>query len=70
MDEKNIIANEIANLKLELASSFSPIGDWKIAKIMEYRALGLEDPYDMEELATERQKVRDKINELQAQLDE
>lgn len=57
--------NELAELKLQLASPYSPIGDWKIAKIMEYRLLGYEDPYDLTELAEERQKVRDRINELE-----
>ena len=58
-------SNQIAELKLQLSSPHSPIGDWKLAKIMEYRLLGYEDPYDLDELAKERQKIRDKINELE-----
>ena len=65
-ENKQSISQQIADLKLELSSPFSPIGDWKIAKITEYRAMGLEDPYNMEELAAARQAVRDKINELEA----
>lgn len=70
MEPQNNISNEIANLKLELSSAHSDIGDWKVAKIMEYRAMGLDDPYNFEELSAKRQAVRDKINELQAQLGE
>jgi len=64
-------SNQIAELKLQLSSPHSPIGDWKLAKIMGYRALGYDDPYDLDELAAERQKVRDQINELEGnQVDE
>lgn len=66
-EDMNDIQNQIANLTLELSSSHSPTGDWKINKIYEYRMLGKEDPYDFEELAAARQAIRDKINELQAQ---
>lgn len=43
-------------------------GDWKIVKTQEYRLLGKDDPYDLEELAYKRQVVRDRINELENQL--
>lgn len=43
-------------------------GDWKIVKTQEYRLLGKDDPYDLEELAYKRQVVRDRINELEEQL--
>ncbi|MBE5917534.1 MAG: hypothetical protein E7273_11925 [Pseudobutyrivibrio ruminis] len=67
----NETGNQIAELKLQLSSPHSPIGDWKLAKIMEYRLLGYEDPYDLDELAKERQKIRDQINELEGnQVDE
>lgn len=68
-ENKQSVSQQIADLKLELSSPFSPTGDWKIAKITEYRAMGLEDPYDMEELAAQRQAIRDKINELEAKLE-
>ena len=48
----------------------SSIGDWKITKIYEARLMGLEDPYNAEELIALRQKHRDKINELQLKLEE
>ena len=43
--------------------------DWKIIKIYEARLSGESDPYDYEELKAARQAARDKINELQAQLE-
>lgn len=70
MDEKQQIAQEINNLTCDLASPVSPIGDWKISKIYEYRMLGKDDPYNFDELAKERQKARDRINELQSMLAE
>ena len=63
------IMQEIINLKSELNSMESSIGDWKITKIYEARLMGLEDPYNAEELIALRQKHRDKINELQKQLE-
>ena len=43
--------------------------DWKIIKTMEYRLLGLPDPYDVAELHTERQPLRDEYNELENYVD-
>lgn len=60
---------EICNLTSELTSPVSPIGDWKIAKYEEYKLVGEEAPYDINELHAARQVVRDKINELRKQLD-
>ena len=59
---------EIGMLKNKLSSDASNIGDWKIDKILEYRAVGKEDPYNMEELANQRQVVRGQINELEEEL--
>ena len=39
--------------------------DYKIIKSSEYQLLGLEVPYNLEELHAERQALRDKINELE-----
>ena len=66
--KRHDIEVEISMLKNKLSADSSDIGDWKIDKILEYRAVGKEDPYDMQELAAQRQAVRDEINELQAQL--
>lgn len=57
--------SEVSELKLQISSPYSDIGDWKIAKIMEYRMMGYEDPYDLEELHKARQAVRDQINLLE-----
>lgn len=69
MSEEELLQKELIELKCALDASSSDIGDWKIAKIYEYRMLGKEDPYDLEELAAKRQAARDRINELQAELD-
>ena len=51
---------EIATLKSQLTET-----DYKIVKCSEYQLLGLEAPYNLEELHTERQALRDRINELE-----
>ena len=61
--------DEICLLRCHLESSASEIGDWKIVKIYEYRLQGKEDPYNFEELQATRQAARDRINELQAEID-
>lgn len=60
---------EIRNLTSSLTSTASPIGDWKVSKYMEYQAMGMEAPYDIYELHTQRQAVRDKINELRDEIE-
>lgn len=60
---------EIINLKCELTSQESEIGDYKIVKTYEARLRGKTDPYDTNALLAERQKIRDKINELQSELE-
>lgn len=59
---------KIRDLMSQLASSASPIGDWKIVKCYEARLRGEADPYDVDELMAARQAKRDEINTLQAQL--
>lgn len=68
MNEKQRLEAEMYALMNRLCSNTSDIGDWKINKIYEYRMMGLEDPYDFEALAEERQAVRDEINRLQQQI--
>ena len=68
--EKDAISAEIRALVSSLDAPTSPIGDWKIVKIYEARLKGDPDPYDYETLSAERQEVRDRINELQAQLEQ
>ena len=59
---------EIINLKCNLSSEFSEIGDWKVAKTYESRMNGQADPYDFASLTKSRQEVRDHINALEKEL--
>jgi len=54
---------EIVELKKQLAET-----DYKIIKCYEYQLAGLELPYDIQALHTERQSLRDRINELEESL--
>ena len=67
-DKRNALNAELASLMSGLSANTSPIGDWKVIKVYEARMLGKEDPYDMEELSTQRQAARDRINEIQNEL--
>ena len=69
IDERMEKEQEIRNLQSMLSSTASPIGDLKISKHMEYTLLGMDSPYDIEALHTERQAIRDRINDLQEELD-
>ena len=60
---------EIINLTSRLSSTQSDIGDWKITKTYEARLKGEDDPYDTKALMDARQEVRDRINELQQEID-
>lgn len=66
--DRERIESEIRTLQSKLDAPTSAVGDWKIIKIYEARISGESDPYNYEELKAARQVVRDKINELQAQL--
>ena len=66
--DRERIESEIRTLQSKLDAPTSNIGDWKIIKIYEARLSGESDPYNFDELKAARQAVRDKINELQAQL--
>ena len=67
--DRERIESEIRTLQSKLDAPTSDIGDWKVIKIYEARLSGEIDPYNYEELKAARQAVRDKINELQAQLE-
>lgn len=54
---------EIKSLKMQLEST-----DYKIIKCSEYQLLGEELPYNIAELHSERQALRNRINELEASL--
>lgn len=57
------IQAQIDELKQQLAES-----DYKVTKCYECSLVGEPLPYDIEALHTERQSIRDKINELEALL--
>lgn len=59
------INEEIATLKVQLDTT-----DYKIIKSTEYQMVGLEAPYDIAQLHSERQELRNKINELEQELEE
>ncbi len=66
-DEYQELYMKICNLKADLTSNASPIGDWKVIKCIEAQLAGEELPYDLEALRAERQAVRTQINEYEAQ---
>lgn len=74
MDEQKIEIQkkkqEIINLEASLASNTSEIGDYRIIKCYEATLSGAKTmPYDTSTLLAERQKVRDKINALEAEVE-
>ena len=56
-------SEEIERLKSELQES-----DYKVIKCAEAMAVGAEMPYDVASLHKERQALRDKINELESEV--
>ena len=66
--ELNDLQAESRQLRSSLQANTSEIGDWKIIKALEYQLIGQDVPYDIEELNTERQKIRNRINEIETRL--
>ena len=69
--EAERVANElIAKIQVEISEFKANLesSDYKIIKCFEYSLLNLELPYDLDALHSERQAMRDKINELQLKL--
>ena len=62
--EEPSIQDQIASLKAELEAT-----DYKIIKCSEAQLVGEELPYDIVSLHTERQAIRNEINELEKQLE-
>ena len=69
MNEMEIKQQEIINLQSQLSSSASHIGDWKVIKCYEAKMQNEALPYDFDKLMADRQAVRDKINQLQQELE-
>lgn len=73
MDEKNEkirqLKQEIINYEAKLSANTSNIGDYRIIKCYEAALLQKDTPYDVDALIADRQGVRDKINELEAEIE-
>ena len=63
VDDNGLLLSEIERLKSELQDS-----DYKVIKCAESICLNAELPYNMAELHKERQALRDKINELESEV--
>ncbi len=61
--KKRLLGLNIELLKKRLAES-----DYKIIKSAEYQMNNMDMPYDISSLHTERQALRDKINELEEEM--
>ena len=63
VDNNGLLLSEIERMKSELQES-----DYKVIKCAEAICLNAELPYNMTELHNERQALRDKINELESEV--
>ena len=63
VDDNGLRLSEIERLKSELQES-----DYKVIKCAEAMAVGADMPYDVASLHNERQALRDKINELESEV--
>ena len=63
VDDNGLLLSEIERIKSELQES-----DYKVIKCAEAMAVGVEMPYNVESLHNERQALRDKINELESEV--
>ena len=63
VDDNGLLLSEIERLKSELQES-----DYKVIKCAEAMAVGAEMPYDVASLHNVRQALRDKINELESEV--
>lgn len=72
-EEIALLSQEIRNLQADLTADVSPIGDWKLNKVVEYERQGLPSPYTPEKMSeyyAKRQEARDRINECQDRIKE
>lgn len=63
VDDNGLLLSEIERLKSELQDS-----DYKVIKCSEAMSIGADMPYDVASLHNERQALRDKINELESEV--
>ena len=70
MEERiNELENEKRLLIADLTAPSSEVGDWKVIKNIEYTLAGLEPPYDPVEVHEKRKKVRNRINEIEVEIE-
>ena len=62
--------DEMMEKKMELSSLEKQLsdGDYKIIKSYECSLMNIEIPYDIEQLHSERQNIRDRINSLREEI--
>ena len=63
VDDNGLLLSEIERIKSELQES-----DYKVIKCAEAMAVGAELPYDAKALHKERQELRDRINQLEMEV--
>ena len=63
VNNNGLLLSEIERIKSELQES-----DYKVIKCAEAMAVGADMPYNMTALHKERQALRDKINELESEV--
>ena len=63
VDDNGLLLSEIERIKSELQES-----DYKVIKCAEAMAVGADMPYDVASLHKVRQALRDKINELESEV--
>lgn len=64
MNEREILEQEVRNLQCDLTAT-----DYKVIKCYEAQLVGEPLPYDKNVIHTDRQAIRDRINELQEIID-
>ena len=64
------LLSRLSDLQAKLSSDASDVGDWKIIKYQEYILAGKEAPYNITELDSARQAIRDEINSIKAKVKE
>lgn len=62
------LANQAAQQKISSLKHELEATDYRVIKCSEYQLMGLESPYDVIELHSSRQELRDRINTLEAGL--
>nr|DAY83407.1 MAG TPA: hypothetical protein [Caudoviricetes sp.] len=66
--KKENLEARLRELRSKLQANTSELGDWKVIKALEYQLAGKLIPYDMSQLNSERQAIRDEINQIESSL--